>query len=244
MSSARPEAGPPDVEQTHGPRQPPAGTTCLLHLSVESELRRSFIRKFRQGLLAEPGAGTGPFGEAAVAELRIHGPVDHGWVPTVDRWICCWWIKQLLYQKLIKAGFDALLAWRRQPRHDLDPSASAASVRRRPRFIDAVPGERPAVFCHLCHWVGVPRSASSPSCGNDRWHTEALSLYRDWAWQAQWNAVGRPRSWLPQWEDGEPPGPWELAAGPEDPLPPWCLGAEAPPPPPAAPVEPDEYDWS
>ena len=153
-------------------------------------------------------------------------------------------IKQLLYQKLIKAGFDALIAWRRQPRHDLDPSASAASVRRRPRFIDAVPGERPAMFCHQCHWVGVPKSASTPSCGNDRWHTDALSLYRDWAWQAQWNAVGRPRSWLPQWEHGEPPGPWELAAEADDPLPPWCLGAEAPPPPPAAPVESDEFDWS
>ena len=109
--------------------------------------------------------------------------------------------------------------------------------RPRPPFIDAVPGKRPAMECHFCNWVGVPRYQGH--CGNDRWHTEALSLYRDSDWQARWNAVGRPRSWLPDFPAA--PGPWELAAKPDDPLPPWHLGGATPPPPPAPPVESDEW---
>ena len=155
------------------------------------------------------------------------------WRKIVDTWMCCDWLVRLARGKLLEAGFAALVAASSYRR-------SIDAVPARARFIDAVPGERPAVFCHQCHWVGVPYSETIPHCGNERTHMHAISLYRDWAWQAQWNAVGRPRSWLPQWETDPLPGPWELTAQPEDPLPPWYRGANMPPPRPATPPESDD----
>ena len=158
---------------------------------------------------------------------------DLSWRKIVDTWMSCEWLVRLACGKLLEAGFAALVAASSYRR-----SIDAVPVRS--RFIDAVPGERPAMFCHQCHWVGVPYHETIIHCGNDRQHMHALSLYRDWDWQAQWNAVGRPRSWLPQWETDPLPGPWELTTQPEDPLPPWYRGGNMPPPRPATPPESDD----
>ena len=160
-------------------------------------------------------------------------PDDDTWGQMVDMSISCYWMVRLARGKLLEAGFAALVAASSYRR-------SIDAVPARARFIDAVPGERPAMFCHQCHWVGVPYSETIPHCGNERTHMHAISLYRDWAWQAQWNAVGRPRSWLPQWETDPLPKPWELTTQPEDPLPPWYRGGNMPPPRPATPPESDD----
>ena len=159
---------------------------------------------------------------------------DLSWGKIVDTWMSCDWMERWMKEKVLEVGFAVLLAAiGRGRRQDREPV--------KPHVIDSVPGERPAVFCHQCHWVGVPESETIQHCGSERTHFNAISLYRDWDWQAQWNAVGRPRSWLPQWETDPTPGPWELRTQPDDPLPPWHLGkADMPPP---RPPTPPDFEW-
>ena len=69
---------------------------------------------------------------------------DLSWRKIVDTWMSCDWLVRLARGKLLEAGFAALVA-ASSYRRSIDAVPAGA------RFIDAVPGERPAMFCHQCH---------------------------------------------------------------------------------------------
>ena len=154
MSGAGPGAGPRGRAPRHGPHQfrpTPRGATRS-GLGSAAKARRTLIKKFIRGLLAEPpnfelwqsfdlpnsflwlvtlgeAASEGPNRYAAPGQPAPTGPIPaqpRDKIRFVNEVTSCWWIQKVVCDNMLEAGFAALLAGRQR---DLDPSAASGSVR-------------------------------------------------------------------------------------------------------------------